>query len=115
MALIPRQLGQRPCYSLPAVLSASFKHHNRKTPFRRTIRSRCPDAKTGFIFFNISDTSMTTTPGRNCLPSWRLAMSRDFATPGAAFRCRDSAGRNLFGAAMQPVEIKEFVNGELKG
>jgi hypothetical protein len=75
------------------------------------------DAKTRFIFFNIHGHQYDYDANAQLLTiiGGRLTMSRDFAN--ALGRPSDAGavvGEISVGAAMQPVEIKELVNGEIK-
>ena len=120
MALIPsRSGGLQSAVSLPAALGASFKQLTiEKLPSSEQFDLAVRDAKTGFVFFNIEGHQYNYDAGAQLLTvtGGRLTMSRDFAN--ALGRPSDAGaviGEISVGAAMQPVEIKELVNGELKG
>jgi hypothetical protein len=108
-----------PGYSnLPAALNASFKQLaieklRSSEQFDLAVR----DAKTGFAFFNIEGQQYNYDAEAQLLTvnGGRLTMSRDFANAlGRPSDARAVVGEISFGAVMQPVEIKELVNGELK-
>src|SRR6266850_2976849 len=123
MALIPQGSSSAgvndPGYSLPAALGASFNQLTiEKLPSGEQFDLAVRDAKTGFIFFNIEGHQYDYDAGGQLLTvsGGRLAMSRDFAnTLGRSSDVGAVVGEISVGAAMQPVEIKELVNGELKG
>jgi hypothetical protein len=123
MALIPQGSSAAgvndPGYSLPAALGASFKQLTiEKLPSGEQFDLAVRDAKTGFIFFNIEGHEYNYEAGAQLLTvsGGRLAMSRDLANAlGRPSDVGAVVGEISLGAAMQPVEIKELVNGELKG
>ena len=116
MALIP-QSGT--LSTLPAVLSASVKQLAiEKLPSGEQFDLAVRDAKTGFTFFNIEGQQYDYDAGAQLLTvnGGRLTMSRDFANAlGRPSEAGAAVGGISVGAAMQPVEIKELVSGELKG
>jgi hypothetical protein len=76
------------------------------------------DAKTGFTFFNIQGHQYDYDASAESLAinGGRLTMSRDFAN--ALGRPSDAGavvGKISIGVAMQPVEIKQLVNGQVEG
>jgi hypothetical protein len=76
------------------------------------------DAKTGFTFFNIQGHQYDYDASAESLAinGGRLMMSRDFAN--ALGRPSDAGavvGKISIGVAMQPVEIKQLVNGQVEG
>jgi hypothetical protein len=107
-----------PGYSLPVPLSASLKQLAvEKLPSSEQFDLAVRDAKTGFAFFKIEGHQYDYDAGAQLLTvnGGRLTMSRDFAN--ALGRPSDAGavvGEISVGAAMQPVEIKQLVNGELK-
>jgi hypothetical protein len=108
-----------PSYSnLPATFNASLKQLAiEKLPSSEQFDLAVRDAITRFTFFNIEGQQYNYDAGAQLLTvnGGRLTMSRDFAN--ALGRPSDAGavvGEISLGAAMQPVEIKELVNGELK-
>src|SRR5262245_60003624 len=122
MALIPVEAAGAPVSQvtrLPLQLAASFKQLTiEKLPSGEQFDLAVRDAKTGFIFFNIEGHQYDYDAGAQLLTvsGGRLAMSRDFANAlGRPSDVGAVVGEISLGAAMQPVEIKELVNGELTG
>jgi hypothetical protein len=75
------------------------------------------DAKTGFAFFDIEGHQYDYDANAQSLTinGGRLTMSRDFANAlGRPLEAGSEAGKISIAVAMQPVEIKELVNGEVK-
>jgi hypothetical protein len=118
MALMPAGVNAAAYGNLPAALNASLKQLaieklRSSEQFDLAVR----DAKTGFAFFNVEGQQYNYDAGAQLLTvnGGRLTMSRDFANAiGRASDAGAVVGEISFGAAMQPVEIKELVNGELK-
>jgi len=108
-----------PLQNLPAPLAASFKQLTiEKLPSSEQFDLAVRDAKTAFVFFNIQGHEYHYDANAQLLTiiGGRLTISRDFAN--ALGRPSDAGavvGEMSVGAAMQPVEIKQLVNGELKG
>jgi hypothetical protein len=119
MALIPsRSGGLQSAVYLPATLSESLKQLVvEKLPSGQRYDLAVRDGKTGFTFFNVegdeynydgSAQSLSITGGR-------LLVSKEFAN--ALGRPSDAGaliGKISVGAAMQPIEIDQVVNGEPK-
>jgi hypothetical protein len=103
---------------LPAVLAASLKQLVvEKLPSDAAFDLAVRDGKTGLIFFNIEGNQYDYDPhaallsitGGNLLVSKELAnVLRRPADAGAM------VGKISIGATMQPVEIKQLVNGQIK-
>jgi hypothetical protein len=75
------------------------------------------DAKTGFTFFNIEghQYNYDATGQLLTVQGGRLLISKQFADAlGRPADAGTPVGRISIGAAMQPIEINHFVNGELK-
>jgi hypothetical protein len=119
MGLIPAGVNAPGYSNLPAPLGASFKQLTiQKLPSSEQFDLAVRDAKTGFVFFNVQGHEYRYDANAQLLTiiGGRLIISRDFAN--AMGRPADAGavvGEMSVGAAMQPVEIKELVNGELKG
>jgi hypothetical protein len=122
MALIPQNPSpaglNAPGYSFPASLAASIKQLvieklPAASPFDLAVR----DAKTGFTFFNIEGhqygydarAQLLSITGGNLRVSKELAKALGRPLDAGAI-----VGRLSIGAAMQPIEINQLVNGELK-
>ena len=119
MALIPQagvNVSRTAGYSLPVTLSESLKHLVvEKLSSDRNYDLAVRDKNTGFTFFNIEahqynydakSQSLSITNGR-------LLVSKEFAN--ALGRPSDAGaivGKISVGAAMQPIEIDQLVNGE---
>jgi hypothetical protein len=113
IALIPQP---RTLSGLPAALGASLNQLvMEKLASGEAFDLAVSDAKTGFVFFNIEGhqydydanaQSLTITDGR-------LLISRDFANAlGRPSEAGSLVGKISIGAAMQPLEITQLVNGE---
>src|SRR5213596_2476505 len=117
MALIPAGVNA-PGYSLPAALSGSLKQLIlEKLPSGQQFDLAVRDAKTSFTFFNIEGHQYDYDANANLLSihGGRLLISNEFAK--ALGRPADAgvvAGKISVGAAMQPVEVTQLVNGEIK-
>ena len=75
------------------------------------------DAKTGFTFFNIEGHQYDYDANAQLLgiTGGRLLISQEFATAlGRPADVSATVGRISIGAAMQPIEIDQLVNGEPK-
>ena len=113
MALVPQ-------YSsvLPSVLSASINQLAvEKLPSGERFDLAVRDAKTGFTFFNIEGHQYDYDAKGQLLTvqGGRLLISKQFADAlGRRADAGTPVGRISIGAAMQPIEINHFVNGELK-
>src|SRR6266568_3383796 len=105
-------------YSLPAALSASIKQLViEKLPADAAFDLAVRDGKTGFTFFNIeghqydydsSAQSLSVTGGN-------LLVSQEFANAlGQPSAASASVGKISIGTTMQPIEIDQVVNGELR-
>jgi len=103
---------------LPLQLGASFKQLTiEKLPSGEQFDLAVRDAKTGFVFFNIEGHQYDYDAGAQLLTinGGRLTMSRDFANAlGRPSDVGGVVGKISIGTAMQPVEINELANGELK-
>ena len=119
MALIPQGSSPAGVNNVPVALGASLKQLTiEKLPSGEQFDLAVRDAKTGFIFFNIEGHQYNYDAWAELLTvsGGRLAMSRDLANAlGRPSDFGAVVGEISLGAAMQPVEIKELVNGELKG
>jgi hypothetical protein len=119
MALIPQGSSPAGLNNVPAALGASFKQLAiEKLPSGEQFDLAVRDAKTGFIFFNIEGHEYNYDANARLLTvsGGRLTISRDLANAlGRPSDVGAVVGEISLGAAMQPVEIKELVNGELKG
>jgi hypothetical protein len=123
MALAPAvgddRLAQRDSTNLPPLLAASFRRLTiEKRPSTEQFDLAVRDAKTGFTFFRVEGQQYLYDAAAQSftIAGGRLALSPDFAK--ALGRSSDAGaivGAISVGAAMQPVEIEEFANGQLKG
>ena len=115
IALVPHG---RPVPLLPSLLAASLKQLiieklSSDQPFDLAVR----DAKTGFTFFNVEghQYDYDATGQLLRITGGRLLISQEFAS--ALGRPKDvsaAVGSISIGAAMQPIEIDQLVNGEPK-
>jgi len=119
MALIPQGSSPAGVNNMPAALGASFKQLTiEKLPSSEQFDLAVRDAKTGFTFFNIQGHQYDYDAGAQSLTvnGGKLTMSQDFANAlGRPSAVGAVVGEISVGAVMQPVEIKELANGELKG
>jgi hypothetical protein len=119
IALVPHGFSPAGVNNVPVALAASFKQLTiEKLPSSEQFDLAVRDAKTGFVFFNIQGHEYHYDANAQLLTivGGRLTMSRDFANAlGRPSDAGAAVGEICVGAAMQPVEIKELVNGELKG
>jgi hypothetical protein len=118
MALIPQGSLPAGANNAPAALGASLKQLAiEKLPSGEQFDLAVRDAKTGFAFFNIEghqydyDASaqlLTITRGR-------LLISKEFASAlGRPSDAGSVVGQISVGTAMQPIEIRQLVNGQTK-
>src|SRR5581483_1152978 len=117
MALIPVAGVSAPGYSnLPAILSASLKRLViEKLPSSEQFDLAVRDGNTGFTFFNVEggDYDYAADAQLFSFTNGRLLVSKEFAN--ALGRPADAGavvGKISIGAAMQPIEIDQLVNGE---
>src|SRR5439155_23532742 len=118
MALMPAGVNAPGYSNLPVALNASLKQLAiEKLPSSEQFDLAVRDAKTGFTFFNIEGHQYDYDAGAQLLTvnGGRLTMSRDFAIAlGRPSDVGALVGKISIGATMQPVEINELANGELK-
>src|SRR5438309_4749956 len=118
MALMPAGVNAPGYSNLPVALNASLKQLAiEKLPLSEQFDLAVRDAKTGFTFFNIEGHQYDYDAGAQLLTvnGGRLTMSRDFAIAlGRPSDVGALVGKISIGATMQPVEINELANGELK-
>ena len=115
MALIPAGVSD-PSYSLLGTLGASLKQLVVETlgsnqNFDLAVR----DSNTGFTFFNVEggDYSYDAKAQSLSITSGRLLISKEFANAlGRSLDAGSMVGKISIGAAMQPIEIDQLVNGE---
>jgi len=119
MALIPQAGVDAPGYSnLPAAFDASFKQLVvEKLSSDRGYDLAVRDGSTGFTFFNVEGHQYNYDAKAQSLSitNGRLLVSKEFAN--ALGRPSDAGaivGKISVGAAMQPIEIDQVVNGEPK-
>jgi hypothetical protein len=119
MSLIPsRSGGLQSAVSLPATLSASLKQLIvEKLPSDQRYDFAVRDGKTRFTFFNVEGGGYDYDASAQSLSikSGRLLVSKELAN--ALGRPSDAGaivGKISVGAAMQPIEIDQVVNGEAK-
>ena len=118
IALVPAAGVNAPGYGLPMPLALSIKQLvveklSSETGFDLAVR----DANTGFTFFNVEGHQYDYNAQAQSLSiqGGRLLISRDFAN--ALARPADAGmavGNISVGAAMQPIEITQLVNGKIK-
>jgi hypothetical protein len=115
MALIPAGVAARG-YSLPAALGASLKQLViEKLPSDRGFDLAVRDGNTGFTFFNVEGDQYNYDGKARLLSitNGRLLVSKEFAnTLGRPSDAGSIIGKISVGAAMQPIEIDQLVNGE---
>jgi hypothetical protein len=113
IALIPQGSA-----TLPAPLSASFDQLAiEKVPSTEQFDLAVRDTKTGLVFFNIQGHQYDYDANAQLLTvnGGRLVISRDFANAlGRPSEAGSEVGEISIGAAMEPVEIRQLVNGEPK-
>src|SRR5206468_8967422 len=113
MALIPQSVP-----TFPGALGASF---NRlvieKLPSGQGVDLAVRDGNTGFTFFNIEGHQYDYDPAAKSLAitRGRLLISKELANAlGRASDAAAVAGPISIGAAMQPIQIEQLINGETK-
>ncbi len=111
MALIPQSSA-----TLPAALSAS---HNQleveKLPSGAAFDLAVRDGKSGFVFFNVEGNIYDYDANAQLLSikGGRLLISKEFAGKlGRPSEAGSVVGKISVGTAMQPIEIKQMVNGQ---
>src|SRR5437762_1418726 len=115
MTLIPAAVNA-PGYSLPGTLGASLKQLViEKLASDQGFDLAVRDGNTGFTFFNVKGHQYDYDANARALSitNGRLLVSKEFAN--ALGRPSDAGaivGKISVGAAMQPVEIDQFVNGQ---
>src|SRR5947207_6799144 len=111
MALIPQNAP-----SVPAQLGASLKQFViEKLPSGEASDLAVRDGKTGFTFFNVEGHQYNYDANAKALSiaDGRLLISKEFAAAlGRPSDVGAVVGRISIGAAMQPIEIDQLVNGE---
>ena len=118
MALIPAGVNAPGYSDLPAALGASFKQLVvEKLPSGQGFDLAVRDGNTGFTFFNVEGHQYDYNPAAQSLAitNGRLLVSKEFAN--ALGRPSDAGaivGKISVGAAMQPIQIDQLVNGETK-
>src|SRR6266508_884778 len=123
MTLIPQNTADAEVYdpgysTLPAALRASFgqlaiEKMDWDAPVDLVVR----DSKNGFVFFNVEGTLYAYDAGAQLLTitEGRLLLSPEFANAlGRPSAAGTAVGKISIGAAMQPIEIRQLVNGETK-
>jgi hypothetical protein len=117
MALIPAGANASG-YSLPAALGASLKQLViEKIPSDRDFDLAVRDGNTGFIFFNVEGHQYNYDANAQLLAitNGRLLVSKEFANAlGRPSDVGAVVGTISVGAALQPVEITQLVNGAPK-
>src|SRR6188472_2027139 len=105
-------------YSLPVALHASLKQLTiEKLPSGEPFDLAVRDGKTGFTFFHVEGHQYDYNADANSLAitGGRLLISVEFANAlGRPADVSAAVGRISIGAAMQPIEIDQVVNGEPK-
>ena len=88
-----------------------------KLPFGAAFDLAVRDSKNGFVFFNVEGTLYAYDAGAQLLTitEGRLLLSPEFANAlGRPSAAGTAVGKISIGAAMQPIEIRQLVNGETK-
>src|SRR5882762_1013122 len=115
MALIPAGVNV-PGYGLPAALGASLRHLAiEKLPSDRGFDLAVRDGNTGFTFFNVEGHQYNYDANARSLSitNGRLLVSKEFANAlGRPADAGSIVGKISVGAAMQPIQIDELVNGK---
>jgi hypothetical protein len=119
MALIPSAGVNASDYNnLPAQLDASLKRLViEKLPSGQGSDLAVRDGNTGFTFFNIEGHQYDYDAAAQSLAitNGRLLVSKDFANAlGRSSDAGSAVGTISIGAAMQPIQIEQLVNGETK-
>ena len=116
MALIPSRSGGSP--ALPVQLAASAKQLVvEKLPSNQSFGLAVRDSKTGFTFFNVEggDYDYNANARSLGIAGGRLLISKQFANAlGRPSDAGSMVGKISVGAAMQPIEITQLVNGRTK-
>src|SRR2546423_15415002 len=103
-------------YSLPAALGASLQQLViEKLPSNGGFDLAVRDGNTGFTFFNVEGHQYDYDANARALSitNGRLLVSKEFADAlGRPSDAGSIVGKISVGAAMQPVEIDQLVNGE---
>ena len=114
MALIPSRSGGIP--ALPVRLGASVKQLVvEKRPSNQSFGLAVRDSKTGFTFFDVAggDYDYNANARSLGIEGGRLLISKEFANAlGRPTDAGSVVGKISVGAAMQPIEIKQVVNGK---
>ena len=118
IALVPATGVNAPGYGLPVSLGESLKQLViEKLSSDQSFDLAVRDAKSGFTFFNIEGHEYDYDAAGRLLSinGGRLLISKEFASRlGRPADVSTAVGRISIGAAMQPIEIDQVVNGELK-
>jgi hypothetical protein len=118
MALIPQSSSRAGVNNVPVALGASFNQLTiEKLPSGEPFDLAVRDAKSRFVFFNIQGHEYHYDANAQLLTinGGKLTMSRDFANAlGRPSDFGAVVGQISIGATVQPVEISELANGELK-
>jgi hypothetical protein len=113
MALIPENIP-----ALPVQLGASLKQLVvEKLPPNHSSGVTVRDSKTGFTFFNVEggDYAYDANAGSFRIAGGRLLISKQFANSlGRPLNAGSDVGKISVGAAMQPIQITQVVNGKPK-
>jgi len=116
MALIPSRSGGIP--ALPVRLGASVKQLVvEKRPSNQSFGLAVRDSKTGFTFFDVAggDYDYNANARSLGITGGRLLISKEFANAlGRPSDAGSVVGNISVGAAMQPIEITQVVNGKPK-
>src|SRR6476646_8838778 len=116
MALIPSRSGGIP--ALPVRLGASVKQLVvEKRPSNQSFGLAVRDSKTGFTFFDVAggDYDYNASARSLGIEGGRLLISKEFANAlGRPSDAGSVVGKISVGAAMQPIEITQVVNGKPK-
>lgn len=122
MALVPavgdNQLAQTDSTNLPPLLAASFRQLTiERRPSSEQFDLAVRDAKTGFTFFRVEGQQYLYDAAAQSftIGGGKLALSPEFAKAlGRPSDAGTIVGAISVGAAMQPLEIREFANGQLQ-
>jgi hypothetical protein len=118
MALIPESLERRYNTAIPSVLSASLTQLViEKLPSDRGFDLAVRDGNTGFTFFNVEGHQYNYDANAQSLSitNGRLLVSKEFANAlGRPSDAGSIVGKISVGAAMQPIEIDQLVNGDVQ-
>src|SRR5213082_672446 len=113
MTLIPQNTA-----NLPSSMSTSLQQLAvEKLPFCAAFDLAVRDSKNGFVFFNVEGTLYAYDADAQLLTmtDGRLLLSPEFANSlGRPLAAGTTVGKISIGAAMQPIEIRQLVNGETK-